>query len=226
MTWTTTFENAHHRLNRTSRTNSKFGIWSLRRRDPDVVVEPDEVGRDRVVDPEVLGPEVGERHPDLEDQRVERDDRHHGERGHAGRGRATARRRQLFPWRGDRCAPRPSWPSLDAPPPGDGRSGRSGYGQRIGPGPGSARRWSAGRGRSGGAARAPPVVARAEGYLPFASFMVLQAVATAAVGIGALVEDLVERVAEGAPVVVELGALRPGEARRPRRRRSPGRWGC
>jgi hypothetical protein len=29
MTWTTTLENAHHKLNRTSRGNSKLGIWSL-----------------------------------------------------------------------------------------------------------------------------------------------------------------------------------------------------
>ncbi len=28
MTWMTTLESAHHRLNRTSRMNSKFGIWS------------------------------------------------------------------------------------------------------------------------------------------------------------------------------------------------------
>ena len=29
MTWITTLESAHHRLNRTRRMNSKFGIWSL-----------------------------------------------------------------------------------------------------------------------------------------------------------------------------------------------------
>jgi hypothetical protein len=28
-TWTTTLLNAHHKLKRTRRTNSKFGIWSF-----------------------------------------------------------------------------------------------------------------------------------------------------------------------------------------------------
>ena len=151
----TTFENAHHRLNSTRRTNSKFGIWSSRGRHPDVVVEPDEVGRDRVVDPEVLGPEVRERHPDLEDQRVERDDRHHGRAPAPGTGRATGVAASPCPWRGIGAT------AAVVAIPGCSSSwrralGRSGYGQRIGPGPGSAQRWSTGRGRSGGAAMGAP----------------------------------------------------------------------
>src|SRR5215204_2906768 len=46
----------------------------LRRGDPDVVVETDELRRDRITHPEIDLSEVMEGHPDLERQRVEGDD--------------------------------------------------------------------------------------------------------------------------------------------------------
>ena len=78
-TWMTTLLNAHNRLNARMRRKSKFGISRSDVSDPDVVVEPDELAGG-AARRQVLQPEVGERHPRLIEERVERDDPHHEER--------------------------------------------------------------------------------------------------------------------------------------------------
>ena len=209
----TTFVKAQNRLNVRTRRKSKFGMTMLLSRIRAKLSSPTMFGP-AGRRPEVLQLEVGERHPDLEHERIERDDRHHEEGRQEEEVRGPGRFRPLAPRAPRNAAPAPTATAVIAGPPHpSGRSAGSAGGAVA------ARGWIGAPGRRrpdrrrGKRRRVGDPARLARSLLVVGLVHRGAGVRDERRRVGALVDGRRQGVAEVAPVVVELDRRRAGEAR-------------